>query len=82
MKKYLVLIVLISSFLWASAQNDDFKTIFGNKELRISGFGGPIMSFTSLDGKFAHMMGGGGGIMIGDFFIGGYGMGKTNKTKI
>jgi len=60
------------------AQEDDFQTIFGGKELRISGFGGPMMDFSTFDGQFAHFMGGGGGLLLNDFFIGGYGMGKTN----
>lgn len=36
------------------------------------------MSFTTLDKEFAFMMGGGGGIIINDFIIGGYGIGLAN----
>ncbi len=62
----------------ASAQDDDeFRTIFSGQPLRVSGFGGPFMNFTTIDGEFAHMMGGGGGVIVNDFFIGGYGLGLT-----
>lgn len=62
------------------AQEDsEFETIGGNKDIRISGFGGPMMSFTQIGGDFAHMMGGGGGVIVNNFFFGGYGMGKTNQ---
>jgi len=36
------------------------------------------MQFTALAGEFAHMMGGGGAVLLNDFFIGGYGLGLTN----
>jgi hypothetical protein len=59
------------------AQDDEFRTILGNKPLKISGFGGPMMTFTAVGNNFAHMMGGGGGVMINSFFFGGYGLGMT-----
>jgi hypothetical protein len=68
------LFVLLGTY----AQDDDFQTIFDRQELKISGFGGPMMDFSAVDGQFAHFMGGGGGVLLNDFFIGGYGMGKTN----
>ncbi len=40
--------------------------------------GGPFMQFTSVAGEFGHMMGGGGAIIVNDFFFGGYGLGLTN----
>lgn len=63
------------------AQESDIQTLFtGNT--RISGFGGPLMSFTVLNGQFAHMMGGGGGVLLGNFFLGGYGEGLTNQVLV
>ena len=84
--KKIVLFVLISlaSMPFTRAQDDDeFKTIFQKKEdkrIKITGFGGPMMSFTAIEKDFVHMMGGGGVILVGNTFFGGYGMGKTNKT--
>lgn len=77
-------ILLLGAFLFLSiglqAQEEDFETIGnGSGRVKISGFAGPIMSFTQIDGTFAHMMGGGGAVIINDFFFGGYGMGKTTE---
>lgn len=82
MKRVLIISVLVASSMLIYAQDDGYRTIFDGGDFRISGFGGPCMSFTSIDGQFAHMMGGGGGVMIGDFFFGGYGMGKTSATTV
>ncbi len=60
------------------AQDDGIRTIFEEtKIVRLSGFGGPEMSFSMLNGEFAHFMGGGGGVLINNFFVGGYGTGLT-----
>jgi hypothetical protein len=58
----------------------EFKTIFGDSRTSFSGFGAPIMSFTKMDGEFAYLFGGGGGLLINQrMFIGGYGLGMTSK---
>ena len=36
------------------------------------------MQFTTIAGEFGHMMGGGGAVLLNDFFFGGYGLGLTN----
>jgi hypothetical protein len=80
MKKLTIIMLFFVVGYALHAQDDEFKTIFNrqeNKPLRISGFGGPMMTFTTVGDKFAHMMGGGGGIMINSFFFGGYGLGMT-----
>jgi hypothetical protein len=78
MKKLLFAFVLVVSAAGLKAQENEIQTLFGSGT-RISGFGGPTMSFTSINGEFAHMMGGGGGVLLGNFFIGGYGEGLTNS---
>lgn len=81
MKKNLIVLIFATfiGILSAKSQEDDgYQTIFGNGDLKISGFGGPCMNFTQIGNDFAHMMGGGGGIIINNFFLGAYGMGKTN----
>ena len=77
MKKSIILLFIMSFSLSMSAQEDEIQTIFGSGT-RLSGFGGPFMDFTSVNKEFAHMMGGGGGVLLGDFFLGGYGEGSTN----
>ena len=78
MKKMLFTLVLILSVTVLKAQENGIQTLFGSAT-RISGFGALIMSFTSINGEFAHMMGGSGAVLLGDFFIGGYGEGLTNS---
>lgn len=78
MKKATLLLVLLTVTFAAFSQDKEYQTIFDNKELRISGMGGPFMQFTGVAGEFAHMMGGGGGVLLNDFFFGGYGIGLTN----
>lgn len=61
--------------------NDDqeIQTLMNSFEIkRISGFGGPTMSFTTINDEFAFMMGGGGGVIINNLFLGGYGEGLSN----
>ena len=77
MRKMLFILVLVLSVIGLKAQDDEIQTLFGSGT-RISGFGGPIMSFTSINGEFAHMMGGGGAVLLNNFFLGGYGLGLTN----
>lgn len=56
------------------------KTVMNSFEVkRISGFGGPTMSYTTLNGEFAVLTGGGGGVAINNLFIGGYGEGLSTS---
>jgi len=81
MKKTLTFVLLIAVSFGVYGQEDDFKTILSDIS-HISGFGGPIMGFTNISGKFGHMIGGGGGIVLDDFYFGGYGTGLTNLSDI
>lgn len=81
MKKATLFLVALSFSIAAFTQETrekEYRTIFDNKDLRISGMGGPFMQFTAIAGEFGHMMGGGGGVMINEFFFGAYGLGLTN----
>ena len=70
----LLMIVLASNSAYSQ---EEYRSLTGNNRVKVSGFGGPLMSFTSIGDDFAHMMGGGGGLIVGNFFFGGYGMGQT-----
>lgn len=70
MKKVLTIFLAGTMMLMANAQDNEIQTLFGGGT-RISGMGGPMMSFSSIGGELAHMMGGGGGILLGDLFLGG-----------
>lgn len=78
-KLILILATIIAISQIALSQDEGIQTVFGNKELKISGFGGPFMTFGSFDNEFAHMMGGGGGVILNNFFVGGYGLGMTTN---
>lgn len=83
MKKLALIMFAMLTISISMAQDDDFQTIFGDDELSISGFGGPFMSFTTVAGDFAHMMGGGGGIILNKkILFGGYGIGKTTRVPL
>ena len=81
MKKIIIAILIMLSVGGLKAQDSEIQTLFSGST-RISGFGGPLMSFTTINGQFAHMMGGGGGVLLGDFFLGGYGEGLTNGIPV
>ena len=74
----LAFLMLSFSVFSQEKEEDQLQTILGD-EISISGFGGPWMSFTSINGEFAHMMGGGGGLLLNQsLYLGGYGYGNTN----
>lgn len=52
------------------------ETLFKNAEV-IGGFGGPIVEFSQINGEVGTDVGGGGALILNNFFIGGYGMGTT-----
>ena len=78
MKKAIFLGLMLAFSVSAFSQEKEFQTIFDNRDVRISGLGGPFMQFTTVAGEFGHMMGGGGAVLLNNFFLGGYGLGLTN----
>lgn len=78
MKKTVIFLLVLAMGTMGFSQEKEYRTILDNKDLRISGMGGPFMQFTSLAGEFGFMMGGGGAVLLNDFFFGGYGLGLTN----
>ena len=84
MKKTGLLLLTLLAFFVANAQDyekQEIGTIF-NGNTFFNGFGGPIMSYTTIAGKFAHSMGGGGGVLVNNrFFFGGFGTGVTNRIR-
>jgi hypothetical protein len=83
MKKAAVfgMILAMALNVLAQEQEREYQTLVDFDNVRISGMGGPFMQFTAVDGEFAHMLGGGGALLIGDFFVGGYGLGLTNQIQ-
>jgi hypothetical protein len=63
------------------AQNSsEPETIISDSAI-INGFGGPLLMLSSIHNNFALIMGGGGGVSINDFFVGGFGFGQTSQIK-
>ena len=79
MKKAIFTAVILAITFSVFSQEKEFRTVFDNRDVRISGLGGPFMQFTAVAGEFAHMMGGGGAVLLNNFFFGGYGLGLTNS---
>ncbi len=92
--KKLVLIFCIGLFAFtAFAQDGDFdnekarkrnynqrhETLF-NRAHVIGGFGGPIFEYSNFGDNFEVSAGGGGGLIIDNFFIGGYGLGSVDNS--
>jgi len=81
-KKLLFLATLTMLFNSGSIKaqdEDDFQTMFHGGIHRISGFGGPIYNYSQINGNVALLSGGGGGVLLNDFFIGCFGMSNTTK---
>jgi len=81
MKRTIYFVLIIGS-IHAFAQNERPKTLIGNDPEEISGFGGVLFSFTTIDGDLSTLTGGGGAVLFDNsFFIGGYGLGLTGNKE-
>lgn len=78
MRKPIITLFVLALGISAFSQEREYQTLLDNKDLRISGMGGPFMQFTTVAGEFGFMMGGGGAVLLDDFFFGAYGLGLTN----
>ncbi|WP_250630203.1 hypothetical protein [Rhodoflexus caldus] len=69
-------------FLSAAAfAQDEPETLLG-KHVKVSGFGAPIVEFSSINNQFTVSTGGGGAVLLNQkFFFGGYGLGRSNSVK-
>jgi len=66
--------LLLSTFAYSQTE-----TLFsGNASY--GGFGGPLIEFSSINGTLVNDVGGGGALIINNFFVGGYGLGSDNAS--
>lgn len=77
MKSRLTLFLFLTSAA-LFAQED--KTLFSDVN-RIGGWGGPIFEYTNFGDDLDVISGGGGALVLDDFYLGGYGLGKYNFSK-
>ncbi|MBV6426770.1 MAG: hypothetical protein KIPDCIKN_01283 [Haliscomenobacter sp.] len=81
MMKVKWIVVLFCLFSLASGlQAQRHETLFGRTTV-VGGFGGPIVEW-GLNNKLGTAVGGGGGVIINDFFLGFYGMGSIDFEKL
>lgn len=71
MKKLLLLAIFSTISILAFSQQE---TIF-NRANNISGWGGPMLEISTINGETVVDVGGGGALIIDNFFFGGYGLG-------
>ncbi len=77
MKSWIILAVMMLSIGTMFAQQE---TLF--KHVRVRGaFGGPITEY-SINNDFNTSVGGGGAVVLNNFFIGGYGMASADFNKL
>ncbi len=78
MKKIFLITVALLFTTVFFAQDD--QTLFSDVN-RIGAFGGPLFDYTDLNGDVEATGGGGGAIVLDDFFLGGYGIGTYELSK-
>ncbi|MBL7793092.1 MAG: hypothetical protein JNK77_12250 [Saprospiraceae bacterium] len=78
MKKVIILLFL-GFWLQANAQAQH-ETLFNNARVK-GGFAAPIVEI-GINNQISTSVGGGGGLVIGSAFVGGYGMGSVDFNKL
>ena len=80
----LTLTIVLNAILLHAQEEKPTKYLFGNNgKLSISGFGAPIIEFSSKSDNFAVSNGGAGAVLINQtFYFGGYGMGLSTQHEI
>lgn len=72
--------ILLGMLMVSSLVAAQTETLFSRSDIRFGGFGGPIVEYSTVNDQAVVDVGGGGGLLINDFFIGGYGMGSEVGT--
>ncbi len=79
MKNWILTLALFLGGMTLYGQSHE--TLFGKSRI-IGAFGSPIVEYNFAQDDTQVSVGGGGALIVGDFFFGGYGMGSTNHTRI
>ncbi|MEE9437642.1 MAG: hypothetical protein V3V14_01500 [Saprospiraceae bacterium] len=76
MKFSMAILMMLFGMFSVNAQQE---TLFSNIN-HVGGFGGPMIEMSQVNGETVIDVGGGGGIILDNFFIGGYGLGTDNAS--
>ena len=82
MKKACSLLLLVLLALSVTAQEDEEINVLFGRSTKVRGFIGPTLELTSIAKDFTGLMGVQGGVMLDNFFLGGYGVGLTDNSQI
>ncbi|MBI5917136.1 MAG: hypothetical protein HY842_17330 [Bacteroidetes bacterium] len=77
--KNLIVICFLLATTALFAQKDE--TMFSDVD-RVGGWGAPIFEYTNLEKDVSVVSGGGGALVLNDFYLGGYGMGKAEYSQL
>ena len=81
MKKLLALCVIGFILFPSYAQESEEIDVLFGKNTKVRGFVGPVIELTSISGDFSGLLGVSGGVILDNFFIGGYGSGLTDQQQ-
>lgn len=76
MRNILLFLLFCGSVTLGVAQTE---TLFDGN-IDYGGFGGPMIEFSNINGQLVGDVGGGGGLVINSFFVGGYGLGNDGAS--
>lgn len=83
-----LLFVVLSLFFFGSSKAQDstssqgIQTLMGSG-LKVSGFGGFMTNFSTIDNSLVQFTGGGGGVLLNrSLFLGGFGLGSVNSISL
>lgn len=74
------LIFLSFAILLSLALEAQHETLFSRARV-MGGFGGPLLEFSNIKGDYTTSMGGGGGLIVDNIFIGAYGIGSLDHLQ-
>jgi hypothetical protein len=79
----IILAVMLYATVAFGQKDSETRYLLSGNEISISGFGGPIISFSQIENDFALLTGGGGAVLFNQsFFIGGFGEGVSTKHRL
>lgn len=80
MRKYILACFIVLAGMSLAAQEEE--TLFG-RGAAVGGFGSPLVEFCKVGDDFGVTVGGGGGVIINGFWLGGFGQGGSiGKTRM